>query len=81
MTASKPHPEELEPIVLEPCQFCTSLKVEIVKTHIGYRPGQKVDAWVGCRACGASGPVGADVELAAQYWNLGKPEPGETVKP
>ena len=70
---TQPHPEDLDPLVIEPCQFCGSNKVEIYTTPIAFKPGRRTDAWVGCRPCGASGPVGGTPEQAVDFWNLGKP--------
>ncbi len=80
MTA-KPHPEELEPLLVEPCQFCTSSKVEFLRTSKSPARSGAVDVWVYCRGCSASGPHAPTAELAAQYWNLGKPEEPAEKKP
>lgn len=76
--SSKPHPEELEPLILEPCQFCGSNRVEIYFCQKDTPRPLAKDVWIGCRACGASGPVAGTPETAVEWWNLGKPQSKES---
>ena len=82
MTKSKKHPEAEEPIILEPCQFCASIKIEFLRCpKVPTTSGGALDVWIYCRECSASGPHAPTAEIAAQYWNLGKPEGKEEARP
>lgn len=66
---SKPHPEALEPIIVDPCRFCRSggPHLDIAQP----RGGARGDAFVYCRECKASGPIAPSVETAVDWWNNG----------
>lgn len=66
---TKPHPEAMEPIVIDPCRFCRSAgpHIDLVKPR-GVLHG---DTFVYCRECKAAGPTAQSVEKAVEWWNNG----------